>query len=493
MAMVINTNIASLNAQRQLTGTQGSLNTALERLSSGLRINSAKDDAAGLAISDRMTAQIRGLNQAVRNANDGISLAQTAEGALQESTNILQRMRELAVQSANDTNSASDRASLQKEVSALQAELNRIGNTTSFNGKKLLDGTFAAQKFHVGANADQTIQVSTGDARASAIGAYRVSTSTNSSYGTSGTINQAVAGTANNVVAADDITVAGFQGSTTIDVAAGASARDLATLMNSNTADTGVTARAISYAKIDTVTAAGSVAMTLTGQAAATVTATITDQNDLTELAKAINDASGTTGVFATLSDDKTNITLQNQDGYDISVTAATGSVGFDLTGVNEDGTSEAGSAVSVTAGNSATVGGTVIFESEKNFSVTAAAAGGLANGTAANASALNAVGDLDITSQFGANDALAIVDGAIAFIDDLRAGLGAVQNRFESTISNLQNVSENLSAARSRIRDADFAAETAALTRGQILQQAGVAILAQANQSQQSVLSLLG
>ncbi|MBK8538247.1 MAG: hypothetical protein IPL59_26090 [Candidatus Competibacteraceae bacterium] len=181
MGLMINSNQSALNAQRQLNFSAGILKTSMERLSSGLRINSAKDDVAGVAIADRMTSQIRGLNQGVRNANDGISLAQTAEGALQESTSILQRMRELAVQSANDTNTGTDRSSLQKEVGQLQQELNRIANTTAFNGKNLLDGTFSAQKFHVGANANQTISVSAGNAQASAIGAQQVISATGAS------------------------------------------------------------------------------------------------------------------------------------------------------------------------------------------------------------------------------------------------------------------------------------------------------------------------
>ena len=173
MAISVNTNIASLNAQRNLMKTSGNMNTALQRLSSGIRINSAKDDAAGLAISDRMNSQVRGLNQAVRNANDGISLAQTAEGALQESTNLLQRIRELAIQSANDSNSPSDRASLQDEVNQLKSELNRIAETTQFNGRNLLDGSFGVARFHVGSEANQVIYVSTGDARSSTIGSYQ--------------------------------------------------------------------------------------------------------------------------------------------------------------------------------------------------------------------------------------------------------------------------------------------------------------------------------
>lgn len=272
MALTINTNIASINAQRNLSNSQRDLNESMQRLSSGLRINSAKDDAAGLAISDRMTAQIRGLNQAARNAMDGISLAQTAEGALQESTNILQRMREIAVQSANDTNSAQDRNSLNDEVVQLQAELDRIAENTAFNGRTLLNGSMAGGAiFHVGANASQVIAFSITSADATALG-------------------------------------------------------------------------------VDTAT----------------------------------------------------------------------------------------------------------------------------------------------VSTQAGANAALSAIDLAIGEIDTIRGGLGAVQNRFESTIANLNNVAENLSAARSRILDADIARETSAMTKNNILQQAGVSILAQANQTPQLALSLL-
>jgi flagellin len=489
MAMVINTNVASLNAQRQLSGTQSSLNTALERLSSGLRINSAKDDAAGLAISDRMTAQIRGLNQAVRNANDGISLAQTAEGALQESTNILQRMRELAVQSANDTNSATDRASLQKEVSALQAELNRIADTTAFNGKNLLDGTFVAQKFHVGANANESIQVTVGNARADSMGSNSLSSD--------GTIDAATAAAADisggNIVAAQSLTVTGDTGSTSVAVAVGATAKDIATDVNNVAATTSVSATARTTATLSSLGDTGTVSMNLYGSntSAVAVSANVSSTGDLTSLADAINSKAGSTGITATLSADKASISLANEQGEDIKIedfnnTGATKTV--DITGAS-------GTAATLTGGaatDSTVVGGTVSFSASSIYSVTTDTAGTLF-AAANNNSTLDSVGSVDIGTQAGANNALSVVDGALDFVDDLRAGLGAMQNRFESTISNLQNVSENLSAASSRIRDADFAAETAALTRGQILQQAGVAILAQANQSQQSVLSLLG
>ncbi len=500
MAIVVNTNVASLNAQRNLVGTGKLLQRSLQRLSSGLRINSAKDDAAGLAISDRMNAQIRGLNQAVRNANDGISLAQTAEGALQESTNILQRMRELAVQSANDTNTASDRASLQKEVAQLQSELNRIANTTSFNGKVLLDGTFGTAKFHVGAESYQTINVTMGDMRATAIGTNRLTQEYNND-----SIAAASGGTTNGV-ASGTITISGAIGESTVDYAANATARDIATAINNASDSTGVTAKAMTYAKIDNVAATGSISLTLYGQNESdgiTVSANLTSTSDLTDLAKAINDVAGKTGISARLSDDKSAILLENSEGYDITMTSGAGSVQFDLTGVKEAGShatgddffsssSEVGNAVQVTAGNSATVGGSIVFDSAKSYTVTAGASGALFDDTNAHASSLKDVGSIDIGSRDGANLAIDRIDSALASIDDLRADLGAVQNRFESTIANLMNVSENITAAKSRIVDADFAAETANLTKAQILQQAGTAMLAQANTVPQAALTLL-
>jgi flagellin len=488
MPQVINTNISSLNAQRQLNRSQMTLQTSMERLSSGLRINSAKDDAAGLAISDRMTAQIRGLNQAVRNANDGISLAQVAEGALQESTNILQRMRELAVQSANDSNSASDRVNLQKEVNQLQAELNRIANTTTFNGKKLLDGTFSGQEFQVGAFANQSIQVTVGSAKATDMGA-----NTLSNDDVAGAITEAVAGAANNV-AAGTLTINGYLG-TGVDVTVGVgdTARTIADGVNAVTDQTGVSARAVTYAKIDNVNATGIYSLDLNGQntaSAVTISASITDTGDLTELANAINGVSGKTGITAELSSDKSYITLKNAEGYDIHVANSTDSAGdFDLTGLEEDGETVVGTAATLTTGADATVGGNVIFESAKSFSIDSTDAALFAAETG---SSLSDVGSVDIGSQKGALDALAVLDGALAFIADTRADLGAIQNRFSSTISNLENVSQNISAARSRVQDADFAKETAELSRSQILQQAGTAMLAQANAATQNVLSLL-
>ena len=495
--VAINTNTASLNAQNNLSKSQGDLRTSLQRLSSGLRINSAKDDAAGLAISDRMTSQIKGLNQAVRNANDGISLAQTAEGALQESTNILQRMRELAVQSANDTNSASDRANLQKEVAQLQSELNRIADTSTFNNKKILDGSFTAGKFQVGANADQTISLSIGNASATAIGNYTWTTD-----GTSTTAVAAAAAPGASTVTAGDIVVSGSSGSKTVDVAAGDSARQVAEKVNAETSSTGVKATAVTTAKL-TAISTGTVAFSLTGDStggAQTITASGITATDKTALADAINAKASTTGITAQISEDRTSITLTSAKGDDILIADATESAGatnaLSVQGFNADGTASGGVQALVDGGNDSTrVGGDITFSSSNSFTVTAAATNGGITATAANTantSTLSSVASIDISTQTGSNNALDTIDQALSFISEERADLGAVQNRLNSTISNLKNISENVSAARSRIQDTDFAMETANLTKNQILQQAGTAMLAQANTLPQGVLSLL-
>ncbi|HHJ39573.1 MAG: flagellin [Methylothermaceae bacteria B42] len=493
MPQVINTNIASINTQRQLNRSQDAMQTAMERLSSGLRINSAKDDAAGLAISDRMTAQIRGLNQAVRNANDGISLAQTAEGALQESTNILQRMRELSIQSANDTNTAADRANLQKEINQLVQELDRIATHTTFNGKKLLDGTFNGQEFQIGAFADQSISVTVGNARTQTMGVNKM---TNDDA--AGTINSAVGATTNNV-GAQDITVDGFLGNEVVSVVAGETAKSIADGINGVSESTGVTARAVTYAKLSGASAPGQLSFDLYGKNETTpvkVSAQISSTTDLTELAKAINDHTGETGVSAVLAEDKSSLVLKNEEGFDITIDVyASSTTTLDMEGLKEDGDAKnpVPNAVTLSAGGSATVGGNVIVESHKAFTLESSAGTTfLSAATTPLGSSLENVSNINIGTQRGATDAISVIDGALAFIADARGDLGAIQNRFSSTIANLENVSQNVAASRSRIQDADFAKESAELARTQILQQAGTAMLAQANASNQNVLSLL-
>ncbi|MCP4875974.1 MAG: flagellin [Gammaproteobacteria bacterium] len=452
MPQIINTNIASLTAQRNLNGSQSSLATSLQRLSSGLRINSAKDDAAGLAISERFTTQIRGLNQAIRNANDGVSFAQTAEGALSTTGGALQRIRELAVQSINDTNSSSDRQALNNEVSQLIAEVNRISNSTQFNGQNILDGTLATLTFQVGANQSQTIQVDGVDSRTSQLGA-RVSTS--ASF------------TDTQVAALTTVTLNG----NAIDLSAATTTQDVVTSINAVAATTGIEA----LKATTTSTAAAGLAITTSGVVSINSVAVTVTNGDATSTASAINAVSTQTGVTAAINTGA--IVLSNSDGSDIVVdNAGTGQLGA----VATTETFQAGVTLAGAVAEGAfTATGGVGLDVE-----------GALLGAATQAD--RTLTGVDVLNGTNANDALLTLDFALQQVSGLRATLGAVQSRFESTISNLSVTSENLAAARSRIRDADFAAETAELTRSQILQQAGIAILSQANAQPQNVLALL-
>jgi flagellin len=507
MPSVINTNISSLNAQRNLTTSQSSLATSLQRLSSGLRINSAKDDAAGLAIATRMTSQINGLNQAVRNANDGISMAQTAEGGLSTAGDLLQRMRELAVQAANGTNSASDRASIQSEVGQLQAELNRIATTTQFNGQNLLDGSLNNAQFQVGANANQTISFSIGNAQANAIGNNTLA------QNQGGTMINAVAGTATgafkaNNVAAGSLTIQGNgQSSGAITIGAGESGDQIAAAVNAASGNTNVSASATTTAVLGGF-AAGTVSLKInagsttsggvTTNNTVSVSATLASANDLSGLTQAINNASGQTGITATADLVNGKITLVQSQGKDIGVQNVSGATGVTVTGLGAayGGTGTAVTLTAPGAGDTANVGAYVSFNSSTSFTTTTTAAGITAT-TGSTGSTLSAVGSIDVSAltngvPTGANSAIQVIDSALSLVNSMRAGLGALQNRFNSTITNLQTTSENVSAARSRIQDADFAAETANLTRSQVLQQAGTAMLAQANAVPNQVLTLL-
>lgn len=497
MALTINTNVASLNAQRNLSKSQAGLNISMERLSSGLRINSAKDDAAGLAISDRMTSQIRGLNQATRNSNDGISLAQTAEGAMQESTNILQRIRELSVQSANATNSASDRAALQAEVNQLKSEMNRIANSTSFNGIKILDGTFISQQFQVGANANETIEFTIQGMRSTDLGRYDLDAINTTAYqGTGAASTASTSSPATNNIGTQLITINGIKGTSTASITAGYTAKEIATAVNQQTAATGVDALARNEATLSNLTPSGTVTLTIGTPSKSVTVNAASSPTDLTALAMAINDQSGVTGVTASVNGG--SITLTQAEGDDIIIED------FDHSSATASLVVTGGNSVTVSLSNSGTpvndstrVAGTIEFNSSDAYTLSSDAAPGAgsiftaAANTAVIAS-LQSVSDVDINDVEGANDAIKIVDAALEKIDGQRGDLGAMQNRFESTISNLMNVSENLTAARSRIRDADIAQETSRMTQQNILQQAGVAILTQANQTPQLALQLL-
>ena len=383
MSQVINTNVASLNAQRNLNTSQASLATSLQRLSSGLRINSAKDDAAGLAISQRFTAQINGSDQAARNANDGISLAQTAEGALAATTDNLQRIRQLAVQAANATNSTSDRAALQTEVSQLKSEIDRVGNSASFNGVALLNGSNSSFVFQVGAN-----------------------TSSNDTIAVTGLPNATLSGL-------------GTVTSATVESSAAA-----------GLSTTAIAGDGTDFIKIN-------------GVSIGALAAAATPAQRATDVINGINAISNTTGVSAFL-DSTTNAIALTSNAPITVLTGGTGTTGSGLTNATTNTNTTAG------------------------------------------------LGSLNVNSYASAQLAIQQVDSALGQINTARATLGAVQDRFTSVVSNLQTTSENLSASRSRIQDTDFAAETANLTKNQILQQAGTAILAQANSLPNNVLSLL-
>ncbi len=510
MAQVINTNIASLNAQRNLNRSQGMLNTALQRLSSGLRINSAKDDAAGLAISDRFTTQIRGLSQAIRNANDGVSLAQTAEGALAEVTNNLQRIRELAVQAANATNSASDRAALDQEVQQRIAEIERIATQTSFNGQKLLDGTFGTATFQVGANVGETISIGLSTSMRSVDIGRTADYVGGAAYDSTYAIGQQGAGVDTTSLSAGDITIA---------VGSGQAVSVVAAVAGSGAGQTAASA----YAKAAAINASGIAGLTAEADttvqfdlAATAVASTVADYDlsingvaiysnydatangELTadDLVAAINSQSAATGVTATYDASNTRVTLKASDGRDIAISQGntdTGNQGLGaIEGTNNSSNVTTGS-MAATAGTttSNTYVGSIRLTAAENITVGGAAAriGFAAQSYALGNSALNSA---NVKTVSDANLTISRVDAALTSVSSLRSTFGAIQNRFESVTANLSATVENLSASRSRILDADFAQETANLTKAQILQQAGVAMLAQANVLPQNVLALL-
>lgn len=603
MASMINTNISSLNAQRNLSTSKTSLETSLQRLSTGLRINSAKDDAAGMAISTRMTSQINGLNQATRNANDGISLTQTAEAGMASATDLLQRMRDLAVQSSNGSNSDTDRAAIQTEVGQLKEEIDRVAKSTNFNGLNLLDGSFSAQSFQVGANnsSNDRIQIKEiANLQTTKLG----SGTTGSSSLTSGLTTKALA--------AGDLTLNGTQiGASTAGAQAGqssSSAYAVAQAINAAAGQSGVTATA--NATVATSIAATGVAATDATKLAANTfsingvnigeieagtqfngatnpptaggSTAVIDKG--TKVADAINKVSDQTGVKATV-DDTGAVKLTSTNGKAIelkltdssanaaAVTAFTDSTGLtasvagtstagtaptagayaagafkingvevgaiadggtasgqgantaaainavsDKTGVTakadsvtgkislsaadgrdiklEDGTGTAAAATGITAGtftgsvtlSSSNVNG-IVVGGENNANAGLAAYTGL---KAADTKSTGTISSVDVSTATGAQAAIDTIDKALSSVNTSRANMGAYQNRFSAVVSNLQSSSESLSSSRSRIQDADFAAETASMTRGQILQQAGTAMLAQANSLPNGVLSLL-
>jgi len=516
MASVINTNVLSLNSQRNLGKSQSGLATSLQRLSSGLRINSAKDDAAGLAISDRMTSQINGLNQAGRNANDGISLAQTAEGALAQTTDLLQRMRELSIQSSNSTNSGSDRAALQSEVNQLKQEIDRVSSTTEFNGLKLLDGSFTSQSFQVGANANQTINISIEGSSTTDLQDNRLDAVNTNSTGGTVSVQTASSGTATNGVGSGTLTINGQFGKiTNLTIDTNDSAFDMAAEITNRSDETGVTADAITELKMSGI-ASGAISFeifsgdgTTTDGTVASISSNIGADKDYSGLVSEINKKSGTTGITAELNADG-SVRMTQADGKDIAFNNYShGSANASATiysyredtaaGIDQPVSSGSIGGAAAASGVDATrVTGRLDFHSAGAYTVSSSVASGAgsilssASGVTFGSTA-DKLSTIDVGTVDGAQSAITVLDAALAQISSFRGDLGAVQNRFDATITSLQATSENLSAARSRILDADFAQETANLTKSQIMVQAGTAMLAQANQVPQGVLSLLG
>ncbi|MFG0531801.1 flagellin [Pseudomonas sp. yb_2] len=566
MALTVNTNITSLGVQKNLNRASDALGTSMSRLSSGLKINSAKDDAAGLQIANRLTSQVKGLAVGVKNANDGISIAQTAEGAMQESTNILQRMRELALQSANGSNSDDDRASLQQEFTALTGELNRIASTTTFGGRNLLDGSFGSTSFQVGANANETISFGMSNLSATGLkGTYSeanvAGVATQMKASVTGSLNYQVGGAYTTTTADQTLTLNG----TDIALANGTDIDGAVAAINAKTSDTGVTAVKDSNGDLQLTskkafTASASAAGVIAGISGTEVTAAknaklnndaeisingvsiaLAAQDPLggaTSVVSKINAQTANTGVSASLTSDGRlqldsvdgtgkatgkAITLADGAGTDgpgtlaalglsggTTETKLTANTSLNINGVevkfNQGSTMDEiissinSASTGVTASKVTTAGADKIsLFSDKDIKISEGSAGtgltmlGLTAGSTTAAAQNTTMSDLSILTADSSQQAVQALDSAIQQVDSQRAQLGAVQNRFNSTVSNLQSISENSTAARSRVQDADFASETAELTKQQTLQQASTAILSQANQLPSSVLKLLG
>ena len=483
MALVVNTNIASLNAQRSLTNSQSMAATSLERLSSGLRINSASDDAAGLAISSRLQAQVEGLNQAARNANDGVSLLQTAEAALQEVTNNLLRVRELAVQASNATLSTADRSAIDTEVTQLVAEMERVASNTSFVGTNLLDGTFSSKSFQVGANNGETVSIaSIASAKTTALGQAYSASNTGSAVNTTASSGSNVSINSVNIAASTD------DGSGSANADASAKAKAAAVNRTSGLSGVTATANATTKTTVGTSTDSGgndaTMQVTINGTDVGTITDSGTAAGNVTLLVAEINNDSATTGITAAANAAGDGLVLTAADGRNISITAdlTVGSSTEDMEdfglGALTDNTIDTTlSTITLTSESSITLGGTTAILG--NSSATASLTG-------------TAISNISLTTSGGAETAITSVDAALNSINESRASLGAYQNRFESIVKSAQVAAENADASRSRIQDADFATETASLAKSQILQQAGISVLSQANAMPQQVLALL-
>jgi flagellin len=586
MPLVINTNVSSLNSQRQLVNSGMELDQAMERLSSGKRVNNAADDAAGLAIANRMTSQIRGLNQSIRNANDGVSMIQTAEGALDETTNILQRMRELAIQAANGIYSDADRSTLDAEVQQLKAELDRIAESTTFNGQPILDGSLGNVTLQVGSEAADTIDLSITAMDTDTLGG-----------GTGGDLVGSVMNTTasqfGDLISAATSASVSINGVTLTDLTAVENMNDLLNAFNSNVSGIETSAFVeVTASRDGTGVLRGiDLVLTVTDFESNAQQYVISETGSMAELVEEINTVTG--GVVQASLDDNNRLQLSSDTAAAITAsntggTAATTAAGlgttayraqlsFDITDptisdVRVDITGTAGTGVlaganalnvaqgiGLTTRDNGDVNGAVIGTAaqliEGDLVLNDVALSGMAAGASDSQHALalvalinaktdehnvvasttnsldtairlnsvdgteimvdfagtsatftslgilqtnntdgagDSVSGIEIDTIAGAQDALDVIDNALETINAIRADLGAVNNRLEFTMSNLANVVENTEASRSRIMDADFAKESAALSRAQVLQQASQAMLAQANARPQQVLQLL-
>ena len=499
---VVNTNVAALSAQASMMKNTRELEDAMAKLSSGHRINTAADDAAGLSISERLDSQIKGLSQAIRNSQDGQNLIDTVEGASGEIVVALQRLRELAVQASNGTNSAVDRGFIQKEAQQLISEINRIGSTTQWNGMNVLDGSFTNKVIQTGAGVNETVGIAVTDIQARSIGNH---------VARGHALDTAAAtDSASNGVAGGDTVIAGFAGTKTIVSVADDTAREFRDDVNNVSSFTGVTAKSRTNALLKTLSADGAVQIEIgkqgsvgapgaNGLSAVTVAATITT-TDFTALRDAINNASGETGVTASFFEGKTNeILLTDLDGDDIvlgNFDHETASATLTVQAYDFFGTSIASGSSAETltdaASDSATIMGEVQLSSSESFNVKSTITNTYFGAPTSSASSLEMLGDIDLGSVAGAQAAMDVIDGAINMVNNQRASLGAISNRLDNTINNLTNIVENTSASKSHIKDANFAQETSKLTKAQILNQAATSMLAQANASKQTVLALL-
>lgn len=471
MALTVNTNIASITTQGNLTKASNAQTTSMQRLSSGLRINSAKDDAAGLQIANRLTSQINGLGQAVKNANDGISIAQTAEGAMQASTDILQKMRTLALSSATGSLSADDRKSNNDEYQALTAELNRISTTTTFGGQKLLDGSYGTKAIQVGANANETINLTLDNVAASNIGSQQVK-------------SKAIAPSASGI-ASGSITVTGNGESKAVAYAAGASAKDIAKSLNGSIG--GLTASASTEVKLEVGASTPSNFKLAVGSSG---TVDFVGVTDLASLADQLKSNAAKLGISVNYDETTSNLTIKSDTGENISFSGADTNAQANIRVGARDGS---GTMATPAALGTATkvVNGQISLDSAKGYSLSGGGVNALFGGTTVS-SVKTTIANTNVTDATNAQNALAVIDKAIGSIDSVRSGLGATQNRLQTTVDNLQNIQKNSTAARSTVQDVDFASETAELTKQQTLQQASTAILSQANQLPSSVLKLL-